>query len=312
MNILITRHDKIGDFVTSLPLYYVVKKAYPHAKVCALVSRVNLELAKQVDFIDEVILYDKDNFWLTLRNIRAANIKVSISAYIDTKLGWMLFLSGVKSRIAPATKLAQIFFNKTLKQRRSFVEKTEVEYNLDLARVLDEKIDLNYKTPLLKLNNEQKFRNSNQLANKKIVLFHPGDGGSSDGNLALEDYVKLANAVRQLDNIQIIWVFGPDDLDAKDKIKGLVPDSDIIHQPPTLLDYCFLIRDSELLISTSTGPMHLAGALNIKTVSFFGDNLFAGPKRWGSVNDLNKQHNFIINQNFRLTNVKHTITDILC
>jgi len=299
MNILITRHDKIGDFVTSLPLYYVVKKAYPHAKVCALVSKVNLELAKQVDFIDEVILYDKDNFWLTLRNIRAANIKVSISAYIDTKLGWMLFLSGVKSRIAPATKLAQIFFNKTLKQRRSFVEKTEVEYNLDLARVLDEKIDLNYRTPLLKLNNEQKFRNSNQLANKKIVLFHPGYGGSSDGNLILEDYVKLSDAVRQLEGVQIIWIFGPDDIAAKDKVKGLILKSDIIHQPPTVLDYCFLIRDSELLISTSTGPMHLAGALNVKTVSFFGSSLFASPKRWATVNDDSKQLNIEVDMNYQ-------------
>jgi len=299
VNILITRHDKIGDFVTSLPLYYVVKKANPHAKVYALVSKVNLEIAKQVDFIDEVILYDKDHFWLTLRNIRVANINVSISAYIDTKLGWMLFLSGIKVRIAPATKLAQLFFNKTLKQKRSLVEKTEVEYNLDLAKILDEKIDLNYKTPLLKLDNKQKFRNSNQLTNQKIVLFHPGYGGSSDGNLTLEDYLKLAKVVRKLPNVQVVWVFGPDDLDAKDKMKALIPDTDIIYQPPTLLDYCFLIGDSDLLISTSTGPMHLAGALNIKTVSFFGNNLFASSKRWATVSETNKQLNIEIDKDYQ-------------
>jgi ADP-heptose:LPS heptosyltransferase len=307
VNILITRHDKIGDFVTSLPLYYVVKKANPHAKVYALVSEVNLELAKQVDFIDEVILYDKAHFWATLRNIRMANINVSISAFIDTRLGWLLFLSGIKTRIAPATKLAQLFFNKTLKQKRSLVEKTEVEYNLDLAKLLDEKIDLNYKTPLLKLDNKQKFRNSNQLTNQKIVLFHPGYGGSSDGNLTLEDYLKLAKVVRKLDNIQVIWVFGPDDLDAKDKVKRLIPDSDIIHHPSTLLDYCFLIRDSELLISTSTGPMHLAGALNVKTVSFFGSNLFASSKRWATVSDDNKQLNIEIDKDYKQDFLKKII-----
>jgi ADP-heptose:LPS heptosyltransferase len=185
-------------------------------------------------------------------------------------------------------------------------------YNLDLAKILDKKIDLNYKTPLLKLDNKQIFRSKSQLQDKKIVLFHPGYGGSSDGNLILEDYLKLAKVVRKLENTQIIWIFGPDDLKAKEQIKESIPKSDMIYQPPTLLDYCYLIRDSELLISTSTGPMHLAGALNIKTVSFFGDNLFASPKRWETVNDLNKQYNFIINKNFRLTNVKHTITDILC
>ncbi|MBC8147632.1 MAG: glycosyltransferase family 9 protein [Bacteroidetes bacterium] len=298
MNILITRHDKIGDFITSLPLFYVVKKSNPHAKIYALVSKVNLELAQQTDFIDEVILYDKNHFWLTLKNIRVANIGISISAFIDTKIGWMLFLSGIKTRIAPATKLAQLFFNKTLKQRRSLVEKTEVEYNLDMAKLLDDNINLTYQVPLLKLDDNHKFRDNNRLADQKIVLFHPGYGGSSDGNLVLEDYLKLAKVVRNLPNVQVVWVFGPDDLDTKDKIKALIPDIDIIYQPPTLLDYCFLIGDSELLISTSTGPMHLAGALNIKTVSFFGNNLFASSKRWATVSEANKQINIEIDKNY--------------
>ena len=311
MNILITRHDKIGDFITSLPLYYVVKKANPDSTIYALVSKVNVDLAKKIDFIDEVILYDKDHFWQTLKAVKAANINISISAFIDTKLGWILFLSRIKIRIAPATKLAQLFFNKTLKQRRSLVEKTEVKYNLDLAKTLDEKIDLNYKIPLLELDNKQKFRNNNQLNNKKIVLFHPGYGGSSDGNLALEDYVRLAEVVRGLYNIQVVWVFGPDDLDAKDKISALISDSDIIYQPPTVMDYCYLIRDSELLISTSTGPMHLAGALNIETISFFGDSLFSGPKRWRAVSNKLNQHNFIINNNLKVEDIEQVLVHIL-
>jgi ADP-heptose:LPS heptosyltransferase len=160
---------------------------------------------------------------------------------------------------------------------------------------------------LLKLDNKQIFRSKNQLQDKKIVLFHPGYGGSSDGNLTLEDYLKLAKVVRKLDNIQVIWVFGPDDLDAKDKIKRLIPDSDIIHHPSTLLDYCFLIRDSELLISTSTGPMHLAGALNIKTVSFFGNSLFASSKRWATVSETSKQLNIEIDKDYQQDFLKKII-----
>ena len=298
MNILITRHDKIGDFITSLPLYYVVKKANPDSIIYALVSKVNVDLAKKIDFIDEVILYDKDHFWKTLKAVKAANINISISAFIDTKLGWILFLSRIKIRIAPATKLAQLFFNKTLRQRRSLVEKTEIEYNLDLAKLLNSEIDLAYQVPLLQLDKKQEFRSNNQLNNKKIVLFHPGYGGSSDGNLALEDYVRLSEVVRGLHNIQVVWVFGPDDLNVKDKIKVLIPASDIIYQPPTVIDYCYLIRDSELLISTSTGPMHLAGALNVKTVSFFGGSLFASPERWATVSDNNNQLNIEVNKKY--------------
>ena len=312
MNILITRHDKIGDFVTSLPLYYVVKKSNPNATIFALVSEVNIEIAKKIDFIDEVILYDRRNFWHMLKSIKAANITISISAFIDTRLGLLLFLSGIKSRIAPATKLAQIFFNKTLQQRRSLVEKTEIEYNLDLAKLLNSEIDLAYQVPLLKLDNKQEFRLNNHLQDKKLILFHPGYGGSSEGNLTLDDYLTLSNTVRKLVNTQIIWVFGPDDLNAKEKVEGLIPDSDIIYQPSTLLDYCYLIRDSELLISTSTGPMHLAGALNVKTISFFGDSLFASPERWATVSDSNKQYNFKWNKELKLIDIEQAIVEKLC
>jgi ADP-heptose:LPS heptosyltransferase len=115
----------------------------------------------------------------------------------------------------------------------------------------------------------------------------------------LEDYVRLAEVVRGLHNIQVVWVFGPDDLGAKDKISALISDLDIMYQPPTVMDYCYLIRDSELLISTSTGPMHLAGALNIKTVSFFGSGLFASSKRWATVNDGDKQLNIEVDMHYQ-------------
>ncbi len=310
MNILITRHDKIGDFITTLPLFYAVKKAKPNAKIYALVGAVNIELANRVKFIDEVILYDRNNFVKTLKQIKRASVDVSISAFIDTRLGWLLFLSGIKTRIAPATKIAQIFFNKTLTQRRSRVEKTEVLYNLDLAKVLDKNIDLSFRPPLLTLSKNQTFRNKHQLDNKKIVLFHHGSGGSSEGNLSLDDYLKLAKNTSKINNIQVVFTFGPDDLANKEKLQKSLNFKALIYQPPTLMDFCYLINDSELLISTSTGPMHLAGALNIKTISFFGNTLFASPKRWATVSDSDKQSNFILERdNNTMLDIKKVLID---
>ncbi len=296
MNILISRHDKIGDFITALPLFYVVKKSYPDAKIYALVAKINIEIAKKIGFIDSVILYDKNDFWQTLKQIKKAKITVSISAFIDARLGLLLYLSGIQKRIAPATKIAQLFFNKTLKQNRSQVEKTEILYNLDLAKKLDRNIDLNFTSPLLKLEKTPNFRNQYRLGNKKIVLFHPGYGGSSEGNLSITDYLNLAKTANAIENIQVVFTFGPDDHQTQVKIQDLIPAEMMIYRPPTLLDFCHLINDSELLVSTSTGPMHLAGALNIKTISFFGNTPFASPKRWATVSAKNKQHNLIIKQ----------------
>ena len=44
--------------------------------------------------------------------------------------------------------------------------------------------------------------------------------------------------------------------------------------------------------------MHLAGASNSQTLSFFGVSLFASSKRWATVSDEKYQNNFMINKNY--------------
>ena len=58
MNVLIVRNDKLGDFITALPSFWVVKNYNPEYKVIALVAPLNKELAKSCPFIDEVIVDD--------------------------------------------------------------------------------------------------------------------------------------------------------------------------------------------------------------------------------------------------------------
>ena len=306
MNILITRHDKIGDFVVSLPMFKVLKKQRPKLKLFALVSKINFEFAKNIDFIDEVILYDKNNLAKTLKDIKKAKIDVSISAFIDTSLAWLLFKSRIKTRIAPATKIAQLFFNKRVTQRRSRVEKCEFEYNLDLLQAYDKDIKLEYAQPLLELQDDKKSEIYNKFKSdynidedKEVVALHPGFGGSSDGNLTLEDYVKLAYDISKKDNIKVVFTFGPDDLSTKEEIEKLVDFDAIMYESKgSIIDFCLLLSNFKLFISTSTGPMHLSAISNSKTISFFGSNLFATPKRWASINEKTNQNNFVIPNNY--------------
>lgn len=303
MNLLITRHDKIGDFVVTLPLFKVIKTSKPEIKLYALVSQINYEFAKSIDFIDEVILYDNNDFFGTLKRIKKAKIQISISAFINTKLGCLLFLSGIKRRIGPATKLAQIFFNDKVVQRRSKVEKTEFEYNLDLALKLDSSISLEFKKPLLSLNGSEimhDFRNKYKISeDRRIIAFHPGFGGSSNGNLTPDDYINLAKKASQSKNIQVIFTFGPDDLEVKKIIESKIDFKVVFYESKgSIIDFCKLLSCFELFVSTSTGPMHLAGCVNIKTISFFGDSLFASSKRWETISENKNKNNFMISSSY--------------
>jgi ADP-heptose:LPS heptosyltransferase len=281
MTILITRHDKIGDFIIALPMAKILKEQ-TDAKIVFLVSKTNVTLAKKFNFIDEVIEYTTNSLTLLFR-LNYIKADISISAYIDTHLGLCLFLAKIPIRIAPATKLAQIFFNNRLKQRRSEVKKTETIYNLDLLHKFDNNLNLNFDKPLLKLNTKK----------ENFIIFHCGFGGSSDGNLKLDDYIKLAIKISK--KIDVIFTFGPDDNQSKEYIKNnMVPNKNISIKDNfrTLYDFTVFISKCKVFISTSTGPMHLAGLTNTTTLSFFGINLFASSKRWATISDKKYQNNY--------------------
>ncbi len=279
MNILITRHDKIGDFCTTLPMIKVLKKQTNH-KIFILVSKVNYEFAKHFDFIDEVILYEDKPFKLS-KKLKKLHIDISISAFIDTKLGLALFLSGIKTRIAPATKMAQIFFNKKVVQRRSEVKMSEWKYNLELLKAFDKNLDLTYTPPILELNQKR----------ENIVIFHPGFGGSSDGNLRIEDYLELANSIKN--KAKVVFTFGPDDKTSKGYVQKN-SDFEIKDDFNSLWDFTIFLSKVRLFVSTSTGPMHLASLSNTPTLSFFGDSNFASYKRWKPESIDEVQNNFLL------------------
>ena len=210
--LLITRHDKIGDFVLALPLCKAIKIAYPQMQISVLVSKVNSDFAQSLDFIDNVILYSED-FRETLANIKEQQFDASISCFIDSRLGYLLWRAAIPRRIAPATKLAQLYFNECIVQRRSRVEKTEWQYNLDLGRNLLKLNEPAFTPPLIQFQN---------VAPKNRVVLHPGSGGSSDGNLRIDDYLSLAKRASQVPELEVVFTFGPDDQETYHRIKSLL------------------------------------------------------------------------------------------
>ncbi len=317
MNILVTRHDKIGDFVTMLPVCKVLKEQTEH-KVVMLVAKVNVALARELDFVDDVIEYTTDSKSL-IKEIKSHNFDVSISGYIDTTLGKVLFKSGIPQRIAPATKIAQIFFNKRVKQRRSEVKMREFEYNLQLLKAFNKTLLLEFQKPLLAVGsissneNSNRHSQSNTCGREDFVIFHAGFGGSSDGNLTLDDYLRLAKKASNYTNVDIS--FGPDDKESKAYIEKHLNFSATIRDDfKSLMEFTLFIAKSKLFVSTSTGPMHLAGMTNTPTLSFFGANLFASAKRWGTISNEELQHNFTVGENYGsevYSKIEKKLVDIL-
>jgi len=195
MNILVVRTDKLGDFVTALPTLYVLKNYDRSNKIIVCISTINEVLARKCDFIDEVIVDDIETSVFALASkIREKKIDASITLFSNTRVAFAQFFARIPKRIAPATKIAQIFYTHRVQQSRSEVKMAEFEYNLALTQELFTDIDLNYRQPLLSFDDIESFYKIfclNYQIEKEVIAFHVGFGGSSDANLTLDEYESL-------------------------------------------------------------------------------------------------------------------------
>jgi len=278
---------------------YVLKHYNPDNKIIACVAPLNKTLALSCEFIDEVIVDSGQSIFSFATELRSLKIDASITLFSNTRIAVVQLLSGISKRIAPATKIAQIFYTHRVKQRRSEVKMAEFEYNLELTKKLFSDIDLSYKKPLLKFSDAKEIYKIfciNNDIEKEVIAFHVGFGGSSDANWNLDEYEELIHAVLIENRYQVVLTFGPDEKELYEEMQNRFMHYNVVcyFSQESINYFAKLISNFKLFVSTSTGTYHLASLVGTPTMTFFADTLFASSKRWKGIGDEKLQQNFMI------------------
>jgi ADP-heptose:LPS heptosyltransferase len=299
LNILVCRTDKLGDFITALPTMYALKHHNPKNKIIACVSPLNKLFAESCEFIDEVVVDESESVFALASKLCSLNIEASITLFSSTRIALAQFLARIPKRIAPATKIAQIFYTHRVKQRRSEVKMAEFEYNLELSKTLFSDINLEYKKPLLEFTDAKQIYKIfciNNNIEKEVIAFHVGFGGSSDANWNLDEYEELIHAVLIENKYQVVLTFGPDEKELYEEMQSRFMAYNVVlyFSQESINYFAKLISNFKLFVSTSTGTYHLASLVGTPTMTFFADSIFASSKRWKSIGDEKLQQNYMI------------------
>lgn len=298
--ILVIRNDKLGDFMLAWPALALLRKNLPKAHIAVLVPAYTAPLAEVCSYIDEVIVDPKQGSALTSGIALAKLIKprkfdavVTLFSRFDT--GLAVWLAGIPQRFAPATKLAQVFYNRRVLQRRSASEKPEYEYNLDLIKkFLSEQgvakpkpVDGPYLTfnPADVKKLKQKFLREHKIpASKKLVFVHAGHGGSAS-NLSIGHYGHLIRDLAPANKLHVVLTAGPGEESQARRLASLLKGShSIYHSKGGLLSFAKHLQFADAFISGSTGPLHVAGALDVPTAAFYPRRRSSTALRWQTLN----------------------------
>ncbi len=314
------RNDKLGDFMLAWPAFALLKHHLPTSQISALVPEYTAPMARLCPWIDHCLIDPAEEdgsrkLLPLLRRLRQQRFDAVVTLFSTGRVALASCLAGIPYRLAPATKLAQFCYNHRLTQHRSRSEKPEYAYNLDLAyRLLkdfscteqvqttrpDEQGDYlpdTVQRPLLAF--DAPATNALRTAfcaehgfpeGAKLVFIHPGSGGSAN-NLGTDQYAELARRLTSTGPLAFVISAGPGEEQHAQRLQQqLVSLPVAILQPEGgLRELAEHLAFTDLFISGSTGPLHIAGALNRNTATFYPRHRSGSPLRWQSLNAPEKQ-----------------------
>jgi heptosyltransferase-2 len=270
-SILFFRKDRIGDMVLSTAALRALKRAYPQARITVLASERNYEILTHNPHVDEILIYH-GILWL-ISAIRPRGYDLVIDPFLTYELrqAFMTYLSGGKYRIGFEAAGREIFFN--LKGPAASTPKRMVEHLLDLV----EQLGGNRKScvPEIFLTEEEEEWASEVLSNKGIdeyeliVAIHPGAYYPSQ-RWPTERFGELARRILERYEVKVILLGSRDEKALVKKVKEIAGKGIQDLSGLRLRKLIVLLSKCDLMICNNSGPLHIASALKVRTVSMIG------------------------------------------
>lgn len=289
---LVVRTDGLGDLILALPVAEAIKASRPEARVYYAVAPETAEIASACPFIDGVIEYDETSRGPAsiLRLVRAVRgLRPAAAVFLRPTMRGALacLLAGVPCRVGTFYRYYSFTFSKRVRQHRKFAQLHEVEYNLEVLRTVLTPPDRCYRPVISVASSAAAFADKvireHDLKERGFVIIHPGSGGSAR-NLPLASYARTADLIESEFGTRVLVTAGSDETGLVDELDAYRSARSVtLAGVPRLIDLAAVIERAALLVSGSTGPMHLAAAVGTPTVSFFSPVRSCSPRRWGPV-----------------------------
>jgi len=290
MRILLIKLSAIGDVIHTLPALAALRKRYPHAHIGWVVSEAASDLLCSHPMLDEVIVFPRHRFGELCRNLRqwpdlirearsfihhlrSQSYDVVIDFQGLLKSGILTGLSCGRSKLgfAGGREASSIFLTDKLPPYDP--EEHAVLRYLRLAAHLDaytEEPEFPLAIGEYERNRVEQLLRKAGIENCPVICLNPGATWETK-RWSSRGFAEVADACFENQGMVSVVVGGPGDKALASSISKFArhPVVDLTGRT-RLRTLAALYQRSRAVVSTDTGPMHLAAAVGVPLVALFG------------------------------------------
>lgn len=284
--ILVVQTQRLGDVLCATPVFTALRRRFPRAHLTALVHRPLDDILVANPDLDEVMPYDRHtthrSFWsrlLLIPELRERRFDWALVIHAASSIGFALWQAGIPWRTCVwryddyrKPHWAR-WYHQHARQDRRKGEKHEIEYNLDVLRELG--IEPEHEGYRMRLRPEERdwaadwLRERGRDESRPLALIHPGHGGGRQ-HWPGREYGQVADGLVRR-GFQVAVTGSGREKDLVEEVVSSMQESALTLAGGTSLrQLAAVISQARLLVSVSTGPMHLASALDVPTVTLYG------------------------------------------
>lgn len=284
---LVSRTDRAGDLILTLPLFRELRKNFPDCRIIAHVRKYTAPLLQLCPEADSILVDDDYPEGIFCNSIvdKIKNLKIDHAFIVHPSARAIIsaWRAGITNRTGRASNIWQFFLSNRKVQKRSRNEKHEFCYNLDLLSDICPKIDYSpysLTIPDSKKDSAKEIIESVGMSGTSPIVIHPGHGGSAF-NLSAEKYAELAQKLIER-QIPVLISLGP----GEEHLRSFFPEParqkiGLITGVPDLAILAGIFSQCNSFAGGSTGPMHIAASLKLPCSVFFPPVKAMTPVRWG-------------------------------
>jgi len=293
VNILIVKLSAIGDVIHTLPALNAIRQHYPDAHITWLVEEAAADLVIGHRALDRVIVSGRKRWIAQLKSSSRKQAVAEIRAFwrdlrdthYDIVIDFQSLLkSGILVRLARGTR--RIGFDKGMQHQEHshlFLNERMPPVDMEIhaltrGLMLLEAIGIHTREAVyhVPVSDDDRRRVRDLLigqgidGSRRLVAINP---------MALwetklwrnERFAALADRLARDDGVDVVFTGGPDDRPVVAEIQNMMaaPAASLAGKT-SLTQLAALYRQSAVLITTDTGPMHLAAAVGTPVVALFG------------------------------------------